>query len=285
MLSGGAAMGAIQVGVLRALFAAGFRPSLIVGTSIGALNGAFIAFHPDEQGLLQLEEVWRRARSAKALDRNPLKLAYNLAFRRYYLFDNRFLAQQLAQHLPVDDFSATTIPLYITATNLTRATKHVFSSGRISTAVLASTAIPGLLPPVWAHGDLYVDGGVMANLDLATAVELGAKRILAVDITGPGRFVPPRSLFGLFTRSIDLMMREMTSKEIRLLEKRADISIIQVSTESRIWMGDLSYTPRLIRRADEIGRQMVACCIDGDGRFIPGVVNQLELELSGRITA
>lgn len=285
VLSGGAAMGAIQVGVLRALFARGFRPSLIVGTSVGALNAAFIAFHPDEEGLLKLEEIWQNGRSIKAFDRNPLKLAYNFAVQRHYLFDNRFLRSLLMQHLPVDDFSATRVPLYITATNLTKATKHVFSSGRISRAVLASTAIPGLLRPVRINGDLYVDGGVVANLDLATAVEQGAKRILAVDIAGPGRFVPPRSVLGIFSRSIDLMTRELVNKDLQLLWEQAQISIIQVSTDSKVWMGDFSRTPELIRRAEGIGRKMVACCIDAAGRLVPGVVNQLELEISGRMTA
>lgn len=285
VLSGGAAMGAVQVGVLRALFARGFRPSLIVGTSVGALNAAFIAFHPDEEGLLKLEEIWKNGTSVNAFDRNPLKLAYNLAFQRHYLFDNRFLRKLLTQHLPVDDFSATRVPLYITATNLTKGVKHVFNSGLISRAVLASTAIPGFLRPVRINGDLYVDGGVVANLDLATAVELGAKRILAVDIAGPGRFVPPGSLLGVFSRSIDLMTRQIVNKDLELLKERAQISIIQVSTDSKVWMGDFSHTAEIIKRAEEIGRKMVACCIDAAGRLVPGVVSQLELELSGRITA
>ena len=282
VLSGGASLGAVQAGILRALFLVGFKPDLIVGTSVGALNGAFIAFEPDQEGLARLTQVWQDMKDANIFPRNPLRMVHNFAVRQLFLIDNEALRSIILRNIPVDDFAATRIPFYAVATNLSRGEKHVFHEGKISTALMASTAIPGILSPVRVNGEMFVDGGVVANLDLKTAVDLEAERILAIDISGPVRLRRPRTALGVLSRSIDLMVREIVAKELALLKltlrEHARITVIRVSGTSGPWIGDFSRMSELIARAEAIGRQMVACCFDKQGRLVPGIVNQLELD-------
>ena len=179
MLSVGGVLGAFQAGFRRALFRNSFRPSLIVGTSAGALNGAFLALHPDEQGAEELVEIWRELRQQRLFLFNPLRIAYQVASRQLCPSNGRALSELAERHVPVDDFSGTEVLLYITATNLSRGRKVTFPEEPISRAILASTAFPGIFCPVEIDGDIYVDGGVLANLDLETAIELGATDILA----------------------------------------------------------------------------------------------------------
>ena len=129
VLSGGGVLGAFQAGFLRALFRTPFRPSLIVGTSAGALNGAFLALHPDEQGAEELASIWRELRHQRLFLFNPLRIAYQVASRQLCLSNGKILSELAERHLPVDDFAATQVPLYITATNLSQGRKVTFHEG------------------------------------------------------------------------------------------------------------------------------------------------------------
>lgn len=279
VLSGGGNLGAIQVGILRAVYAEGFRPDLIVGTSIGALNAAVLAFHPNEEGLTRLARIWSNLRHDLSFAYNPLHLLRNAAFKRYCLVDSTFLRRILEEHLPEDDFAAAEVPLYVTATNLTQGTKHVFVSGRVSDAVLASAAVPGLLCPIEIGGQIYIDGAVMANLDLETAVDAGADEVLAIDLSGLWNFERSQSFLGILARSLDLMVRESTTKEIDRLKGRARITVLRVNA-SHVWPADFGHASELIAAGEGIGRRMVRCCFDGRGNLVPGVVDRLEVRLA-----
>lgn len=278
VLSGGGNLGAIQVGILRAVYAKGFRPDLIVGTSIGALNGAVLAFYPDDEGLARLVRIWSNLRHDLSFAYNPLHLLRNAAFKRYCLVDSGFLRRILEEHLPEDDFAAAEVPLYVVATNLTQGTKHVFVSGRVSDAVLASAAVPGLLCPIDIGGQVYVDGAVVANLDLETAVDAGADQVLAIDLSGLWNFEPSQSFLGILARSLDLMVRESTTKEIDRLQGRARITVLRVNA-SHIWPADFSHASELIAAGEEIECQMARCCFRSDGSLVPGIIDELEVRL------
>ena len=140
MLSVGGVLGAFQAGFLRTLFRNSFRPSLIVGTSAGALNGSFLALRPDEQGAEELVGIWRELRHQRLFLFNPLRIAYQVASRQLCLSNGAILSELAERHLPVDDFAATQVPLYITATNLSQGRKVTFHEGGLSRAILASKA-------------------------------------------------------------------------------------------------------------------------------------------------
>ena len=271
-------MGALQAGILRVLLRQGFRPSCIVGTSVGALNGAFLAFYPDETGAERLAEIWRGLEHERYIHFNPVRVAYRLAARRMCLFNNDFLERLVAEHAGVDDFAATRVPLFVTATNLNTGRKHVFSSGRVSEAVLASTAIPGVFCPVQVNGDAFIDGGVVANLDLDTAVDLGAKEILAIDLSHCFELPSPSNIFGVITRTVDIVMRERVAQDMAHLNGRAKITLIQPGIEEGPAVGDLSHVTRLLERGEAFAEQIIDQCFDRKGRLVPGVVSaQLEM--------
>jgi len=271
VLSGGGSMGALQAGLLRELMERGFRPARAVGTSVGALNAAFLAFYPDLGGANRLVEIWRGLEKERYLTINPVRVAYRLASRQLHLFHNDFLQRLIAEHTVEDDFAATHIPLYVTATNFYTGRKHVFSTGQVSQAVLASTAIPGVFGPIEVDGERYLDGGVVANLDLETAVALGAKEILAIDLSHCFELPEARNVTGVITRTVDIVMRERVERDMAQLSRRARITLVQPKVEEGGNVGDLRHVARLIDKGAQLGEEIAARCFDQRGRLRPGV--------------
>ncbi len=117
VLSGGGSLGAAQVGVLRPLYRGGFRPAAIVGTSIGAINGAFLASYEAPESVERLRQVWLSLGAHQIFSRNPWRLLRSFLTRRSCLFDGTALLRLMETHLPADDFAAVRVPFYATATN------------------------------------------------------------------------------------------------------------------------------------------------------------------------
>jgi NTE family protein len=256
-LSGGASLGALQVGVLHSLVRAGFRPSMIVGTSVGALNGAYLAFHPAPEDLDTLKAIWLGIKTGDVFPRNPLLIAYRLLTHGSHLFQAAAVDKLVRGFLPQDRFGAAKIPLFITATNLTRGEKVVFDRGRVSDAIRASIAIPGLLPPLVRRGSVYVDGGVVANLDVATAVERGAARVLAIDATGCSALPVQMTLQGLMLRAHSLMSRRQADDEVARFAAAAEIILVCPRMRLAVDPTDFSHTAELIAWGEQIGRRLV----------------------------
>ena len=256
VLSGGASLGALQVGVLRSLAHAGFRPSMIVGTSVGALNGAYVAFHPEPGDLDRLKTIWLGLRTQDIFPRNPLLMGYRLLAHRNHLFEAEILHGLVREFLPEDSFAAAKIPLYVTATNLTRGEKAVFDRGRVSDAIRASVAIPGLLPPWIRRGSVFVDGGVVANLDVATAVERGATRILAIDATGCSALPVHLTLQGLVLRAHSLMSRRQADEVVARYGAAAEITLVCPRMRLAVDPTDFSHTAELIAWGERIGSRL-----------------------------
>ena len=273
VLSGGGALGALQAGFLRALFRTDFQPSVIIGTSAGALNGAFLAFRPDEQGTEDLVDIWRSLRDESLFLFNPLRIAYQLASRQMCLTNGGLLSRLLRDHTPVDDFSATKVPLCITTTNLTAGRKEVFHEGPVSTAVLASTALPGLFCPVEIGDQMYVDGGVLENLDLDTAIELGAKEILAIDLSRCIDGHRPDSIVAVWMQTLDVIQRDRVDREMDRLENKAHITLIQPVVESSVSLTNFLAVDRLLEDGEKLGEDIIREYRGSDGRFQAGTIH------------
>lgn len=272
VLGGGGVLGALQVGLLKPLIRRGFRPGLIVGTSAGALNGAFLAFHPNEEGIARLEAIWNDVEFAKLFHRNLVRMAFCIASKRFCVYTNDYLRQIISSHAEEDDFAAAKVPLLVTATDLTSGQKVVFSHGRVSDALLASTAIPGLFSPVRMGGRLFVDGGVTANLDIATALEVGATHVLAIDPTLPLPSLFPEHILGVLTRSVDVLMRQQIERDIRCFQGQATITVLRPGRTIPAGLRAPRSARELIAFGESVGEDLVPCCFDAEGRLVPGII-------------
>jgi NTE family protein len=266
VLSGGGSLGAAQVGALRPFYRAGFRPAAIVGTSVGAINGAFLAEN-DEPEFDRLRDAWLSIGAREIFSLNPFRVVRNFLRLRSCLFDSRRLQGLLQTHLPDDDFAALRVPFYATATNLTQGVKAVFHEGHLYQAILASAAIPGLFCPVEIDGQLYVDGGVVAGLDLETAVQLGARNILAVDLSICRSDVVSTDPYHVWRRSSDLTFREQVRREISRFSGLANIAHICPIRRSGLSPQDFSCTAELIADGEAIGEELVPRMLDADGHL------------------
>lgn len=196
VLSGGGARGALQVGALKALIEFGERPDVVVGTSIGSWNGAWLAHNPTPESVEALAAVWRMLTSNLVLlgiepdtprRHSTAGLRLLVAARRvtrgypslYSDAGLRLLVEKYIGDLTFDDVA---VPLRIIATDLAYGTRAVFNSGPVAPAIMASSAIPGIFPPVRIGDHAYIDGGALDNCSLETALALGARRIFVIDV-------------------------------------------------------------------------------------------------------
>lgn len=188
VLGGGGNLGAIQVGMLQSVLEQGIRPDAIVACSAGAINGAALAADPTVDGIARLAELWRTVPEA-AMAGGRFDAVRLLTRRGVALQDNSGLRSLLQAMLPVETFEDFTIPLQVVATSLRTGRERWFSSGPLLPAVLASAALPGVFPPVTIAGETLIDGGVVNNVPVSRAVELGASRVVVFHV---GNFDRPR---------------------------------------------------------------------------------------------
>jgi len=181
VLGGGGLLGAHEVGMLKALAEGGIKPDIVVGTSVGALNGAFVAADPDGAAS-RLAVLWNGDVMREAFRETLWSRAVRLVRSGTHLHAIAPLAQRLTQTLPAADFAGLKLPLHCVAASIERASAVWFSSGPLVPAVLASCAVPGLLPPVEVDGEHYFDGGLVDSIPVGRAVALGATTVYVLQV-------------------------------------------------------------------------------------------------------
>lgn len=191
VLGGGGHHGAVEVGMLRALIEHGVRPDLIVGTSVGALNGAAIASDPTLPMIERLREVWLTLDADRIFGGSIFAVAANLVRTRTHMHSNRALRGLIEKIVGVETFEELLVPFQCVAASIERAAEHWFHQGPLAEAILASAAVPGVLPPVRIGGEHFVDGGIVNSIPISRAVELGAKQIYVLQV---GRIERPLML-------------------------------------------------------------------------------------------
>jgi predicted acylesterase/phospholipase RssA len=177
VLSGGGNLGALQVGMMYALVESGLRPGMIVGTSVGAINGAFLASRPDLPGIAEIGRLWASLRRKDVLGVDLATLLGGVRGRPRHLFDASSIRRILESFLTFRHLEDAPIPVNVVATALGTGDAVVLNTGDAATALLASSAVPRLLPPVEIEGRLLVDGAASADIPLRQAVALGAREI------------------------------------------------------------------------------------------------------------
>ncbi len=177
VLLGGGSRGAAQAGSLAVVMEHGIRPDLIIGVSAGAWNGAYLAADPTPERTRVLCELWAKTKTTDLLGGGWWQAAVSAVSGRPALYSSEGPVRVAHRYLSTQTFEELRVPLYIVAANLTTGQPTLFSSGRLLPAVLASSAVPGIFPPVVKDGQVYVDGGLEEWEASATALKLGAKHV------------------------------------------------------------------------------------------------------------
>ena len=181
VLSGGGSLGAVQVGMLAALHDHGIEPDLLIGTSAGAINAAYVAANGFSESTIDgLARIWRNLKRSDVFPFDPLRQLLALAGRKPSLCSSRPLRRLVQTHLRITDLDDAIVPVHVIATDVLSGEEVVLSSGDAASAVVASAAIPAVFRPVSREGRLLMDGGVADNTAVSQAVRLGADRIVVV---------------------------------------------------------------------------------------------------------
>jgi NTE family protein len=187
VLGGGGLLGAHEVGMLRALAEAGIRADLILGTSVGAINGVVLAADPSG-AVRRLDRLWQGDELRLAFSEKFWGRAVRLVRSGTHLNSFEPLRRLLSDALPGEDFTDLKLPFQCVAAAIETASARWFSSGPVVPAVMASCAVPGLLPPVEIGGVHYFDGGLVDSIPVGRAVALGAGTVYVLQV---GRIESP----------------------------------------------------------------------------------------------
>src|SRR5438067_7935111 len=189
VLGGGGNLGAVQVGMLRALFECAVAPDLLVGCSVGALNAAGLAGDPGLGGVDHMWDVWAHLDGDELWPAGRISGLWQLGRKGHAIQPNTGLRDLIERAIPYRTFEESRLPVQVVATSLTYGRARWFSSGSIAEPVLASAALPAVFPPVIIDGEPYIDGGVVDNVPISRAIALGATRVYVLHV---GNFERPR---------------------------------------------------------------------------------------------
>lgn len=250
VLAGGGSFGAVQVGMLQALVNYGEAPDLVIGSSVGAINGAYFAAQPDAAGVARLAALWMGLRRSEVFPVTWRSLA-RLA-RNDFVADSSGLRSVLERHLPYRNIEDAAVPLHIVATDLLGGVSVCLSHGPAVDAILASCAIPAILPPVSIDNRYLIDGAVSENTPVSVAVALGARRVIVL----PTGFAcsletPPRGALASALHAITLLVAHQLVMELERCRDQAEIVTVPPLCPLSSSPYDFSAAGALIERSAE----------------------------------
>jgi NTE family protein len=226
VLGGGGVLGAHEVGMLRALEEMGVRPDLVVGTSIGALNGVFVAAGP-ETAVERLTSLWSDESVRDVFGSRVLARLWTLARSGTHLHSSEPLRRMLRELLPVSAFEELDVPYQCVAAGIETAMAHWFTGGPLIPAVLASCAAPGLLPPVRVGDRHYFDGGLVHSIPVGRAVMLGATTIYVLHVGRIEReLTPPRRPWEVGLVAFEIARRHRFFEEMATLPDGLTVHVL-----------------------------------------------------------
>ncbi len=260
VLAGGASLGAIEAGMLQALYERDIAPDLLVGTSAGAVNAAYIASRPPTvETAKSLQDVWRGLRAFEVFPPNPVTAVLGLVGLRDHLVPNIGLKAMASAYLEFSRLEDAAIPLTLIATDIRTGAEVRMSTGDAESAVLASAAIPGVYPAIDREGAVLVDGGVCDNTPLSAAVQAGADTIYVLPTGGTCRMpTPPQGAVAMLVHAITLLINQRLVADIAAAQKRATVIVLPPPCPLDVLPSDFSDADRLIKA----GRRLAARALD-----------------------
>ena len=252
VLSGGASLGALQVGILEALYELGITADFLVGASVGALNAAFVASRPQTpQTARELGRVWRELQRQDVFPVSLSALVGGVCSRRDHLVPDRELRRLIRRYIEFDDLADAPIPLHLVTFDLLEGRELRLSEGPAVDAVAASASIPGIFPPVAMGERRLIDGGVVNNTPISHAVELGAERIYVLPTQAPhdrpGRV--PTGALDAAIQGVHLLVNCRLEADVARYSAEAELILLPAPNAGCVQPTNFEHSHRLITDA------------------------------------
>ncbi|WP_190821568.1 patatin-like phospholipase family protein [Saccharopolyspora pogona] len=274
VLPGGSTFGAIQAGLVTALFEAGVEPDLLVGTSAGSLNAAWFAGDPTPRGAAKLRELWMSMRRTDVFPIQPTRIFAGKLGLSNHVMGNHGLARWLHNNLPFRRLEDAQIPVTVTATDLDTGEPVYFESGPALPPLVASCSIPGMFPPVKVRDRWLVDGGPAAFMPISRAVERGAERVFVLPCGGAEPFefnrrrrgigsiatwpppkTPPRSVGGVNGAALGAAMVSAARLDMQLNAARCELYVVPAPSVVGLSPYSFAHAGALIDASWEIAKR------------------------------
>ena len=259
VLAGGGSRGAVQVGMLQELVARGIRADRVFGASVGAINGAAYAGDPTAEGIDHMADVWRGVRGGDIFPKGPLDGPWAFFQKRASVHANTGLRRIIRDGVSFENLEDAQIPVEVVTTSLTDGRERWITRGPAVEAILASSAIPTMFPPVTIDGDVLVDGGVVNNVPISRALTAGCDRIYVL-LCGPLHYhpkTPARPVEALLT-AFFVAIHARFVRELAALPHGVEVIVFSGGGDPAAQYRDFSGTAALI----EEGRTEVADVLD-----------------------
>jgi NTE family protein len=257
VLGGGGVLGAHEVGMLRALAERGIRPDIVLGTSVGAVNGAFYAADPTLAGVERLTELWRESSWSERSAGAALRRLTTLARSGTHLESLGELRERLSKVLPVRLVEELEVPFQCVAASIERAAEHWFDRGPLADVVLASCAVPGVLPPVRIGEEHFIDGGIVNSIPVSRAVALGARKIYVLQVGRLERpLTPPRRPWEVGLVAFEVARRHRFAHDLHSLPEDIELHVLPTGGSAAPAYNDLTGQLRVRRIVRTFQRQI-----------------------------
>jgi NTE family protein len=261
VLSGGASLGAVHVGMLEALYERAIVPDLLVATSVGALNAGFVASRPQCVATArELGRVWRGIVREDVFPVSVSALVGGICGLRDHLVPDHGLRRLLRRHLDFEQLADAPIPVHVVAFDLAEGRELLLSDGPAVDAIAASASIPGVFPPVSIAGRRLVDGGVVNNTPISHAVELGAERVYVLPTQAsagrPGR--APTSALDAALCGLGRLIDSRLASDIVRYSQETELIVLPAPDATAVQPTNFEHSSRLIREALGAARSCLA---------------------------
>lgn len=267
VLGGGGNLGSIQVGMLQALLERSIRPDMLIGCSVGALNAAAIADDPTTHGVGRLRDLWLGVRRGDIFPSGSLQATWAVARRGDSIYSNAGLRRIIEDWLAYQRFEDAAVPVHVVATALRTGRERWFHAGPVVEPLLASAALPAVFPPVWIDGEPLIDGGVVDNVPISRAVNLGAKRIYVLHVGNFDRERPdPRRPIDVLVHAFSIARGHRFRLEANAAPDGIELAVLPGIDPGSLRYKDFSRSRDLIRR----GHDAAAAFLDGDAAAASG---------------
>ena len=247
--------------MLRAVAERGIQPDVVMGSSVGALNGALFAAEPTPAGVRRLERAWTNLQPQTVFGGSLMGRVSTLVRHGTHVHSNESLRALIDEALPGARIEDLAVRFECVAASIERAGAHWFDRGSLADAVLASCAVPGLLPPVEVDGEHFLDGGLVHSVPVGRAIAQGVQRVFVLQVGRLERpLVAPRLPWELGLVVFEIARRHRFSEDMAAVPPGVEVHVLPAG-------GDAPRVNLRYRRGDDT-RARIDATYEATARYL-----------------